>query len=56
MEADILRLILFLVGAALVFGIYLADRYKKKEPDKPISKIMQMPKPKEALKQRKAIM
>ena len=35
MEADILRLILFLVGAALVFGIYLADRYKKKEPDEP---------------------
>ncbi len=32
MEADILRLILFLVGAALVLGIYLFDRYKNKKP------------------------
>jgi cell division protein ZipA len=32
MEADILRLILFLIGAALILGIYLADRYKKREP------------------------
>ncbi len=29
MEADILRLILFLVGAAVIFGIYAADRYKR---------------------------
>jgi len=35
MEADILRLILFLIGAALIFGIYLADRYKKKKPTEP---------------------
>ncbi|MCP4126420.1 MAG: cell division protein ZipA, partial [Gammaproteobacteria bacterium] len=32
MEADILRLILLLVGAALVFGIYLFDRLKNKKP------------------------
>ncbi|MCP3669885.1 MAG: cell division protein ZipA [Gammaproteobacteria bacterium] len=31
MEADILRLILLLVGAALVFGIYLFDRLKNKK-------------------------
>jgi len=35
MEADILRLILFLIGAALIFGIYLVDRYKKKKPTEP---------------------
>ncbi len=35
MEADILRLILFLIGAALILGIYLADRYKKKKPTEP---------------------
>ncbi len=29
MEADILRLILFLAGLALILGIYLADRYKQ---------------------------
>jgi cell division protein ZipA len=29
MEADILRLILFLVGTAVIFGIYAADRYKR---------------------------
>lgn len=29
MEADILRLILFLVGIAIIFGIYAADRYKR---------------------------
>lgn len=37
MEADILRLILFLVGAALIFGIYMADRYKQNKPKKPAS-------------------
>lgn len=35
MEADILRLILFLVGAALVFGIYAADLYKRKKRNRP---------------------
>lgn len=29
MEADIIRLLLFLAGAALVLGIYLWDRYKR---------------------------
>jgi cell division protein ZipA len=31
MEADILRLILFLAGLALILGIYLADRYKREK-------------------------
>ncbi len=31
MEADILRLILFLIGAVLIFGIYAADLYKRKK-------------------------
>lgn len=35
MEADILRLILFLVGAAVIFGIYAADRYKRGVQDQP---------------------
>jgi cell division protein ZipA len=35
MEADILRLILFLVGAAVIFGIYAADRYKRGVQDEP---------------------
>jgi cell division protein ZipA len=35
MEADILRLILFLVGAAVIFGIYAADRYKRGIQDQP---------------------
>ncbi len=35
MEADILRLILFLVGAAIIFGIYAADRYKRNTQDSP---------------------
>ncbi len=35
MEADILRLILFLVGAAVIFGIYAADRYKRGTQDGP---------------------
>lgn len=30
MEADILRLILFLAGAALILGIYLFDRFKRR--------------------------
>lgn len=29
MEADILRIILFVAGAALILGIYLADRFKQ---------------------------
>ncbi len=43
MEADILRLILFLVGAALISGIYLADRYKKKKPNEPTQDWMSSP-------------
>ncbi len=35
MEADILRLILFLVGAAVIFGIYAADRYKRSINNEP---------------------
>ncbi len=35
MEADILRLILFLVGAAIIFGIYAFDRYKRNTQDEP---------------------
>jgi cell division protein ZipA len=35
MEADILRLILFLVGAAVIFGIYAADRYKRGVQEQP---------------------
>jgi cell division protein ZipA len=35
MEADILRIILFLAGAALILGIYLADRFKRREADRP---------------------
>jgi cell division protein ZipA len=35
MEADILRLILFFVGAAIIFGIYAADRYKRNVQDEP---------------------
>ena len=31
MDADILRLILFLAGVAVVLGIYLWDRYQKKQ-------------------------
>lgn len=35
MEADILRLILFLIGAVLIFGIYAADLYKRKKQRQP---------------------
>ncbi len=35
MEADILRLILFLIGAVLIFGIYAADLYKRKKQNHP---------------------
>ena len=31
MDADVIRLILFLAGIALVVGIYLWDRYKKND-------------------------
>jgi cell division protein ZipA len=37
MEADILRLILFLIGVAVIFGIYAADRYKRNVQDEPSS-------------------
>ncbi len=40
MEADILRLILFLIGAVLVFGIYAADLYKRKKHNQPTQQWM----------------
>jgi len=43
MEADILRLILFLVGAAIVFGIYALDRYKRSTQNEPDRDWMHQP-------------
>lgn len=43
MEADILRLILFLVGAAIIFGIYALDRYKRSTQDEPDRDWMHQP-------------
>ena len=43
MESDILRLILFLVGAAIIFGIYAFDRYKRSTQDEPDRDWMHQP-------------
>ncbi len=59
MEADILRIILFVAGAALILGIYLADRFKQtggaRPSQLPEKKVEDSPAPAEEIYQKEPL-